>query len=1070
MIRKQPPAKPPPSLLSPLIHQLNMTIPVEFQLPEDIRTYFKDVGQGPKGNYIDTSVYKPPRQNRLGLFEDRDPYRLKDRNGAPVLCFQCGVSALPIGLAATAPASKRTRRSSVVKGASDDSWKPIVSCDFCNLHWHLDCLDPPLPSMPPYNKKWMCPNHSDKVLPIKRRVPKSNPYPVIEIDRQGQFNNGNIDIIPSETTTPVQQVNRIATDEVLINGRRYRVPERTIVLDFWSKLSKSNASSPQEEKDTISSAMSSPLTSLSSLDDFGDDPQETGSMEETDDLKIAEMLCNLRLGRLHTASSNGSSRRKTTERAVQTGSDIDPAIRSAGRSANPVTHAKRLAKAATVNGFARPQPSTSTDSTSTLGTSLSAVIATRRKRSTQSIQPENSTRELRSRSRNVGQEPSRDTATFTEGTPTDTTIAEAPIPIAPPARKAVHVKVEESDDSLALLNGNSTVNSPTTIITKTPSKRRGRKPAIKEAEEPKPAPAKRGRKRKEREEDPPYRPNNPEIFKKEKIDTEEKEKRVTRRRNARTPSRSRAPTTTTTAANPPSAPTTPSLKIRLPRFNAGSISMLAWLNPQPSDPFWMALRPLIAICGTTGVGKSNIAVELALRLRQGGFKHGWRGAKIINADSMQVYEGLDVITNKMPVEERQGVEHLLMDIKKPGEQYVVGQWVQDAIKLINEIHDNGEVPIVVGGTSYWIQHLVFSDRLIGSPAQTTSTTSTMAVKTPHKSPQDLQHLVSQITEQELVQLFITLPESPPSASSDADAAFKLHTLLNQIDPVMASRWHWRDTRKVLRSLEIIKETGRKASDIVAEQASRNAKFAAEYRFRTLFFWLYAEPSILEQRLYDRVDKMIELGLLDEIRSLRKIAAESSPDDTPTGYTAETNYSSHLAGYKEFHNYFSGSEVSQSEFTQAVDRMKLLTKQYAKRQISWIRNKLIPVAESANKEDVLTPFYLLDATELGKDWTTNVQEPAVRIMEGFLNDQELPEPKSLSERALAMLTVKEKDVRPTAVLEARRKIICPVCTLDETRPVMIEQGPDWEVHQNKRSHKRLQAKAIREAQASITTNT
>lgn len=97
----------------------------------------------------------------------------------------------------------------------------------------------------------------------------------------------------------------------------------------------------------------------------------------------------------------------------------------------------------------------------------------------------------------------------------------------------------------------------------------------------------------------------------------------------------------------------------------------------------MALRPLIAICGTTGVGKSNIAVELALRLKQGGFKHGWRGAKIINADSMQVYEGLDVITNKMPQEERKGVEHLLMDFKKPGEQYVVGQWVQDAIKLVS---------------------------------------------------------------------------------------------------------------------------------------------------------------------------------------------------------------------------------------------------------------------------------------------------------------------------------------------------------------------------------------------------
>lgn len=479
----------------------------------------------------------------------------------------------------------------------------------------------------------------------------------------------------------------------------------------------------------------------------------------------------------------------------------------------------------------------------------------------------------------------------------------------------------------------------------------------------------------------------------------------------------------------------------------------------------MALRPLIAICGTTGVGKSNIAVELALRLRQGGFKHGWRGARIINADSMQVYEGLDVITNKMPLEERKGVEHLLMDIKKPGEQYVVGQWVQDAIKLINEIHESGEVPIVVGGTSYWIQHLIFSDRLIGSP----QTTSSINSKSPHKTPQELEHLISHVTDPDLLYLFNALPESPPSASSDADAAFKLHTLLNQIDPVMASRWHWRDTRKVLRSLEIIKETGRKASDIVAEQASRNA--VSEPRFRTLFFWLYAEPSILEQRLYDRVDKMIELGLLDEIRSLRKIASEGSSNDIVEEEATETNYSLGIyqaIGYKEFHNYLSNSGASQSEFTEAVDRMKLSTRQYAKRQISWIRNKLIPVAESANKENALTPFYLLDATELGKDWTINVQEPAVKIMEEFLNDQKLPEAKSLSDRACAMLTVKEKDVKPTAILEARRKNICPVCTIDESRPVMIEQGSDWEVHQKTRSHKRLQAKANRERQTHITT--
>ncbi|EEB87238.1 hypothetical protein MPER_15498, partial [Moniliophthora perniciosa FA553] len=92
----------------------------------------------------------------------------------------------------------------------------------------------------------------------------------------------------------------------------------------------------------------------------------------------------------------------------------------------------------------------------------------------------------------------------------------------------------------------------------------------------------------------------------------------------------------------------------------------------------MAFRPLIAICGTTGVGKSKLAIDLALALSQSNAT--WKGARIINADAMQVYVGMDIITNKVPLSERQGVEHLLMGFKSPTEQYVVGEWVRDALK------------------------------------------------------------------------------------------------------------------------------------------------------------------------------------------------------------------------------------------------------------------------------------------------------------------------------------------------------------------------------------------------------
>ena len=105
----------------------------------------------------------------------------------------------------------------------------------------------------------------------------------------------------------------------------------------------------------------------------------------------------------------------------------------------------------------------------------------------------------------------------------------------------------------------------------------------------------------------------------------------------------------------------------------------------------MALRPILAICGTTGVGKSKLAIELALTISNtfqsnpDSTGHSWRGARIINADAMQVYSGMDILTNKVPPEEQAGVDHLLMGFKKPGEQYVVGQWVRDAMEAVSRI-------------------------------------------------------------------------------------------------------------------------------------------------------------------------------------------------------------------------------------------------------------------------------------------------------------------------------------------------------------------------------------------------
>ncbi|KAJ7184138.1 tRNA isopentenyltransferase [Mycena filopes] len=396
---------------------------------------------------------------------------------------------------------------------------------------------------------------------------------------------------------------------------------------------------------------------------------------------------------------------------------------------------------------------------------------------------------------------------------------------------------------------------------------------------------------------------------------------------------------------------------------------------------------------------------------------------------MQVYAGLDVLTNKVPEAERHGVEHLLMGFKQPGEQYVVGQWVKDAINAIDETHRREEIPIVVGGTSYWMQHLMFPDRLSGAPenapTQSQGITNALASLPPH-----------------LLDLFNCLPPQPPDAAVDPDAAATLHLLLHNLDPAMAARWHWRDTRKVFRSLGIVKDTGRRPSDIISEQS----EVASKPRYRTLCFWLYSEPSTLNQRLDDRVDVMIKRPL-DEVRSLHSISQQAASENID--YTLGIYQA---IGYKEFHGYLTAPQTEKG-FDEALERMKISTRQYAKRQISWIRNKLLPAIYATNTEEVTVPTYALDATQLGETWFSNVRDPAVQITQKFLDNETLPDALTLSETARTMLEINAKPVDPTTVLNARRKVVCPICTVDTSQPVLVDEDRLSE-HRQARTHRRI----------------
>lgn len=449
-----------------------------------------------------------------------------------------------------------------------------------------------------------------------------------------------------------------------------------------------------------------------------------------------------------------------------------------------------------------------------------------------------------------------------------------------------------------------------------------------------------------------------------------------------------------------------------------------------------------------------MAIELALHLTRDRTADGWRGARVINADAMQVYRGLDIITNKIPESERQGIEHLLMGFKAPGEQYVVGQWVQDALTVIEDTHNRRQIPIVVGGTSYWIQHLLFPNRLASDNSTSSSHESASSIS------KDLADSIASLPPH-LLALFNDLPRYPPSARTDPDGAFNLYTLLAILDPPIAQRWHWRDTRKILRSLCIAKESGRRSSEIMDDQSKDTTNLP---RFRTLCFWLYAEPSVLDVRLNKRVDAMIEQGLLNEIRHLQHVA--ETPRIGTTGASGisvgqSTDYTQGIyqsIGYKEFNFYLASPEPSEKAFKDAVEHMKLSTRQYSRRQISWIRNKLLPAIYATNSKKTLTPIYLLDATEPGEQWMIRAQKTAIQITEDFLEDRALPSADLLSENARKMLTIGRKDIDPISVLNARRKMICPVCTLHPNRPFMVEQGQEWIAHQSTRAHKRMASKA------------
>jgi tRNA dimethylallyltransferase len=395
--------------------------------------------------------------------------------------------------------------------------------------------------------------------------------------------------------------------------------------------------------------------------------------------------------------------------------------------------------------------------------------------------------------------------------------------------------------------------------------------------------------------------------------------------------------------------------------------------------------------------------------------------EIINGDAMQLYEGLPVITNKMPEDERDGIpHHLLGCISLNEETWTVGNFVSNALAKISEIRARGRLPILVGGTHYYTQSLLFHDAL--------------ANKAQDEEP-------------------VQNAERPAILEEPTEV---LLAKLREVDPVMADRWHPNDRRKIQRSLEIWLQTGRKASDIYEEQRTRRETASQEVlsddtqdvsllRMRTLVLWVGAQSDMLSKRLDARVDKMVTQGLLDEVSTLSNFYDSRIAD----GESIDTTRGIWVAiGYKEFLDYQAALRKGDTSPTQlskllaqAIEKTKAGTRQYAKRQIRWIRIKLNNAIDTAGAKN---SFFMLDGSDLSNR-NQDVSEAGLNLVDSFLKEDALPDPSSLSPLAAEMLTASKPDTSARADLWSRKR--CEVC---DTTSVTES---DWTIHVNSKRHKK-----------------
>lgn len=283
----------------------------------------------------------------------------------------------------------------------------------------------------------------------------------------------------------------------------------------------------------------------------------------------------------------------------------------------------------------------------------------------------------------------------------------------------------------------------------------------------------------------------------------------------------------------------------------------------------MIQKPMVVLTGPTAVGKTALSIELAKRIN---------GA-IISADSMQVYKYMDIGSAKVMPEEMDGIKHYLIDELSPEDEFNVFVFKDMAQKALEEIYAAGKIPIIAGGTGFYIQGLLY----------------------------DIDFTEQEIDESYRQKLYDFAKENGNHA---------LHEMLKDIDPESYKSIHENNVKRVIRALEYYNTT----HEPISKHNARERQRVSPYNFA--YFVLNDDRANLYSRIDRRVDIMVERGLIDEVKKLKNM-----------GYTKDM-VSMKGIGYKEILDYLD----NECTLDEAIYKVKLESRRFAKRQLTWFRRE------------------------------------------------------------------------------------------------------------------------------------